>query len=61
MNRNLPRGTSSKKDKMSTFVLLIVIAMILAIVALIKPSWPLTPVGLLLVCIALLIGKNISL
>lgn len=39
---------------MTVFNILIVIAMILSVVAIIKPSWPLCPVAVLLVCVALL-------
>lgn len=42
---------------MSTFVLLILIALILAVASLIRPQWPLLAVAVLLVCVALLIGK----
>lgn len=35
--------------------ILLVIALVLAIGALVKPAWPLCPVAVLLVCIALLI------
>ena len=37
--------------------LLLGIALILTIVGLIKPAWPLVPVALLLVIVALLAGK----
>lgn len=42
---------------MSAFVILVVVALGLSIVALIKPTWPLTPVAVLLVCVAMLIGR----
>lgn len=45
---------------MNVFTLLVVIAMVLAIAALVKPSWPLTPVAVLLVCVALLAGKYLT-
>jgi hypothetical protein len=45
---------------MSVFVLLIVLALLLAVAALIRPTWPLTPVAVLLICIALLIGKTLT-
>lgn len=45
---------------MNVYTLLIVIAMVLAIVALVKPAWPLTPVAVLLVCVALLAGKHLG-
>jgi hypothetical protein len=40
--------------------ILIVIALVLSIIALIRPQWPLCAVGLLLVCVALLAGKYIG-
>lgn len=40
---------------LTPFTILVLVAMILAVVALIKPQWPLCAVGLLLVCGALLI------
>lgn len=40
---------------MNVFTLLVVTAGVLAVVALIKPSWPLVPVAVLLVCVALLV------
>jgi len=43
---------------MSLFLLLVVIALILAIVSLIKPSWPLLPVAVILISIALLISRR---
>lgn len=43
---------------MSLFFLLVVIALILAIISLIKPSWPLLPVAVILIAIALLISRR---
>ncbi len=40
---------------MNIFTALVGIAAILAVVSLIKPSWPLLSVAVLLVCIALLV------
>lgn len=40
----------------SVQAILVLIALILTVVALIKPAWPLLPVSLLLVCVALLAG-----
>ncbi len=37
--------------------ILLVVALILSIVALIKPQWPLCAVAVLLVCVALLAGR----
>lgn len=42
---------------MNYFTVLVGIAGVLAVVAIIKPAWPLCPIGLLLVCVAL-IAKN---
>jgi hypothetical protein len=44
----------------NTFALLIVIALLLAVASLIKPTWPLTPVAVVLICVALLIGKSLT-
>lgn len=38
-------------------IILVVIAMILAVVGIIKPSWPTVAVAVLLLSIAMLIGK----
>lgn len=43
---------------MSLFLLLVVIALVLAIISLIKPSWPLLPVAVILIAIALLISRQ---
>jgi hypothetical protein len=43
---------------MNIFHLLVVLALVCAVGALIRPSWPLVPVGLLLVCIALLLKSG---
>lgn len=43
---------------MSIFVLLVLLALLLAVVALIRPQWPVVAVGLMLVCVALLIGPK---
>lgn len=40
------------------FLILIVIALILSIIALVKPAWPLIPIAVLFICVALLIGKT---
>ena len=40
------------------FVLLIINAMGLSVVNLIKPTWPILGVAVLLVCVACLIGKT---
>lgn len=43
---------------MSVFILLVVIALALAIVSLIKPSWPLLPVAVILIAVALIISRR---
>lgn len=43
--------------QMNAFTILVVVSMILAIVALIKPAWPLCPVAVLLLVVALLVGR----
>lgn len=43
---------------LSTFHVLVGVAGILAIVSLIKPQWPLVSVAMLLICVALFIGKK---
>jgi hypothetical protein len=43
---------------MTVFVLLVVLAMLLAVVSLIKPQWPLVAVAVILICIALLIQRG---
>lgn len=45
---------------MNAFVLLIIIALLLGVASLIRPQWPLTGVAIVLVCVALLIGKNLT-
>jgi hypothetical protein len=42
---------------LTAFNILVIVAMVLAIVSLIKPAWPLCPVAVLLIAVALLIGK----
>lgn len=42
---------------MSVFQILVGIAGILAVLSLIKPQWPLLAVAVLLVCVALFVGK----
>ena len=42
---------------LTPFNILVIVSLILAIVALIKPQWPLCDVAVLLICVALLIGK----
>ncbi len=39
---------------LSVFTILIVIALILTVLSMIKPAWPLLSVAVLLVCVALL-------
>lgn len=41
---------------MTPFMILIVVALLLAVVAIALPKYPLIPVAILLVCVALLIG-----
>lgn len=43
---------------LTPFVILVVISLVLSVVALVKPTWPLLPVAVLLVCVALLVGKT---
>jgi hypothetical protein len=43
---------------LTAYNILVVIALVLAIIGLIKPSWPLVPVAVVLVCVALLIPKG---
>lgn len=42
---------------LSAFNILVIIAFIMAVLALIKPTWPFLAVGLLLLCVAMLVGK----
>lgn len=42
---------------LTPFNILVVTAIILSIVSLIKPAWPMTPVAVLLLGIAILVGK----
>lgn len=44
--------------QVTPFTILVGIAIILSVVSLFKPSYPLLPVALILVCTALLIGKT---
>ncbi len=43
---------------LTPFNVLVGIALILFVVAIIKPAWPLTAVGGILICAALLIGSR---
>lgn len=43
---------------LNAYTILIIVAGLLSILALIKPSWSLLPVAVLLVCVALLVGKG---
>ncbi|CAN5624505.1 hypothetical protein BH09VER1_BH09VER1_14000 [soil metagenome] len=43
---------------MSAFILLVVIALILAVVSLVKPGWPLLAVSVILICVALMISRH---
>lgn len=43
---------------MSVFFLLVVIALVLAIVSLIKPRWPLLPVAVILLSLALILSRR---
>lgn len=42
----------------TAYQILVILALLFAVASLIKPSWPLAGVGLLLVCVAMLIGKG---
>jgi hypothetical protein len=42
---------------LNPFNILIVIALTFAVLSMIKPAWPLLSVSVLLVCVALLIGR----
>lgn len=42
---------------MNAFTILIGIAIILSVVSLIRPAYPLLPVAVILVCAALLVGR----
>jgi hypothetical protein len=42
---------------MNTFNILVIIALILSVAGIIKPQWPLVAVAVLLVCVAVLVGK----
>jgi hypothetical protein len=43
---------------LTPFSILVVIALLLSVLSMIKPTWPLLSVSVLLVCVALLIGKT---
>lgn len=44
---------------LNAYTLLVIIAMILAILGIVKPQWPLVAVSVLLVCVALILnGKT---
>jgi len=45
---------------MSPFSLLVIIALVLSVVGMVRPAWPLVPVAVLLLCVALLIGQSIK-
>ena len=42
----------------TAFSILIIIAIVLAVIGLVKPSWPVTSVAVLLVAVAVLVGKK---
>lgn len=42
---------------LTPFNILVGVAAVLAVISLVKPSWPLVPVAVLLVCVGLLVGK----
>jgi len=41
----------------SAFNILVVISLILSVAGIIKPQWPLVAVAVLLLCVAVLVGK----
>lgn len=41
---------------LSAFNILVIVALILSIIGIIKPTWPIVAVALLLVCVALLVS-----
>lgn len=43
---------------MSVFMILVVLALALAIVSLLRPGWPLLPVAVILLAVALLISRQ---
>jgi len=43
---------------MSLYLVLVLVALILAIVALVKPRWPLLPVAIIFICVALIIARR---
>lgn len=43
---------------MSVFLLLVVLALVLAVVSLIRPGWPLLAVSVILIAIALLVSRQ---
>lgn len=43
--------------QLTAFNILVICALLVSIAALIRPAWPLAPVAVLLVCVALLVGK----
>lgn len=42
---------------LTAFNILVIVALALSILSLIKPGWPVLAVAVLLVCVALLVGK----
>lgn len=42
---------------LTAFNVLVVIAIICAVISLIKPTWPLVSVAVILICAALLVGR----
>ncbi len=42
---------------LNTFNILVIIALILSVAGIIKPQWPLVAVAVLLLCVAVLVGK----
>lgn len=45
---------------LTPFTILIVIALLLSILSIIKPTWPLAQVALILICVALLATKALQ-
>jgi len=42
----------------TAFVILVVLSIVMAILGIVRPAWPLVAVGLLLLAIAVLIGRS---
>jgi fatty acid desaturase len=53
-----PWGRQPRIPGMSVFMLLVVVALALAIVSLVRPRWPVLPVAVILISLALILSRR---